>query len=70
MLIIRPVAESDLDDLVELASMASFGLTSLPRDRELLADRIAISSRNFQTEHRKPGENSISLLWKTWTPPN
>ncbi len=63
MLIIRPVAESDVDDLVELASMASFGLTSLPGDRELLADRIAISSRNFQTEHRKPeGELYIFVM--------
>jgi len=63
MLFIRPVAESDLDDLVELAGMASFGLTSLPRDRELLADRIAISSRNFQTEHRKPqGELYIFIM--------
>ncbi|MGA8832180.1 MAG: arginine N-succinyltransferase [Desulfomonilaceae bacterium] len=63
MLIIRPVAESDLDDLVELAGMASFGLTSLPRDRELLADRIARSSPNFQTEHRKPqGELYIFVM--------
>jgi arginine N-succinyltransferase len=54
MVIIRPVKESDLDDLVELAGMAEFGLTSLPKDRELLEDRIAVSLRSFQFTAKKP----------------
>ncbi|MEW6349654.1 MAG: arginine N-succinyltransferase [Thermodesulfobacteriota bacterium] len=54
MVIIRPVAESDLDDLAQLAEGASFGLTSLPKDRELLAERIAQSCRDFVRSPRKP----------------
>ncbi|MGC8605658.1 MAG: arginine N-succinyltransferase [Desulfomonilaceae bacterium] len=63
MLIIRPVALSDLDDLIELAKMASFGLTTLPRDRELLSDRIALSEKNFEFEPQKPqGELYIFVM--------
>ncbi|MBM4325602.1 MAG: arginine N-succinyltransferase [Deltaproteobacteria bacterium] len=55
MVIIRPVAETDLDALAELADMADFGLTSLPKDRDLLAIRIADSLRAFQIAPRAPG---------------
>ncbi len=54
MVIIRPVAESDLDDLAGLAEAASFGLTSLPKDRELLGERISQSCRDFRWSPRKP----------------
>lgn len=55
MVIIRPVAASDLDDLVDLATVASFGLTSLPKDPELLEERVAQSIRSFVSTPRKPG---------------
>ena len=55
MVIIRPIAETDLDALVELAHMADFGLTSLPKDRDLLEIRIADSLRAFQIPTRAPG---------------
>ncbi|MEW6530358.1 MAG: arginine N-succinyltransferase [Thermodesulfobacteriota bacterium] len=55
MVIIRPIAETDLDALVELAHMADFGLTSLPKDRDLLEIRIADSLRAFQIPPRAPG---------------
>jgi arginine N-succinyltransferase len=47
MLVVRPVAKEDLDGLLELAHLASFGLTTLPKDRELLARRIRESLRAF-----------------------
>ncbi len=47
MRVVRPVAKEDLDGLLELAHLASFGLTTLPKDRELLARRIRESLRAF-----------------------
>lgn len=47
MLIIRPVAPPDLDDLLELAGQASFGLTTLPRDADFLRQRITDSAEGF-----------------------
>src|SRR5882724_1205821 len=48
MILIRPVDTADLDALVELASDAGFGLTTLPHDRELLRKRILKSQRSFR----------------------
>jgi len=47
MLVVRPVRKEDLDGLLELAHLASFGLTTLPKDRDLLAKRIRESLRAF-----------------------
>ena len=47
MLVIRPVSPPDLDDLLDLASQASFGLTTLPRDADFLRQRIADSIEGF-----------------------
>jgi arginine N-succinyltransferase len=47
VLVVRPVRKEDLDGLLELAHLASFGLTTLPKDRELLARRIRESLRAF-----------------------
>lgn len=55
MVIIRPVRRDDLDQLVDLAGMAGFGLTSLPQDRELLARRIEQSIVSFQIRADRPG---------------
>lgn len=47
ILVIRPVAPQDLDSLLDLATLTGFGLTTLPRDRELLRKRIVKSQRSF-----------------------
>lgn len=54
MVVVRPVKLEDLDRLMELAHIASFGLTSLPRDRDLLRKRIVESMRSFSKETEKP----------------
>jgi arginine N-succinyltransferase len=54
MVIVRPVAMADLDQLVELAETASFGLTNLPKDRELLVRRIDHSELSFARTWNKP----------------
>lgn len=48
MMIIRPVAMKDLEDLVALAEETGYGLTTLPRDRNFLKKRIRESEINFQ----------------------
>ena len=54
MIVIRPVQTSDLDALLELASFAGYGLTTLPHDRELLRKRILKSVRSFQNMTDSP----------------
>jgi arginine N-succinyltransferase len=53
MMVLRPVATTDLDALLELSSMTGFGLTTLPTDRELLAGRVRASLAAF--ERREEG---------------
>jgi arginine N-succinyltransferase len=63
MVVIRPARMADLDHLVALADMATFGLTSLPKDRDLLARRIAQSEFSFQKPWDKPmGEVYIFVM--------
>ncbi len=50
MLILRPVAPEDLDDLLELA--AQLDSVNLPRDRDFLAERIARSQQSFGAAQR------------------
>ncbi len=53
--IIRPVHLDDLEGLMKLSSQTSFGLTTLPHDRELLRGRILESQRGFSRMADKPG---------------
>jgi arginine N-succinyltransferase len=55
MVLVRPVAMSDLDGLVELASLAGVGLTTLPKDRTLLAKRISKSIESLRKFAERPG---------------
>ncbi len=55
MVIIRPVQLNDLEALMQLSSQASFGLTTLPHDRDLLKGRILESQRGFARMAKKPG---------------
>lgn len=51
MLLIRPIRESDLPALVELAGAAGIGMTSLPGDVELLRGKIELSLSSFAAPH-------------------
>ena len=55
MIVIRPVTTTDLDPLVELAGLAGAGLTTLPKDRDLLKKRIGLSIKSFASETDRPG---------------
>ncbi|MBI5250783.1 MAG: arginine N-succinyltransferase [Desulfomonile tiedjei] len=63
MLVIRPVETKDLDRLYELANLAGFGLTSLPKDEKVLKSRIVESVHSFAKPAEKPrGELYIFVL--------
>lgn len=63
MMIIRPIAHSDLDQFESLVEQTSFGLTTLPRDRSLLDQRIEESQRSFQSGAERPrGETYLFVM--------
>ena len=55
MLVVRPIVEADLDRLVELATEAQYGLTTLPPDPEVLQRRIRRSMKSFSEPVDRPG---------------
>src|SRR4051812_18666317 len=48
MLVFRPITPDDLPQLSELAAVAGIGLTTLPKDPQLLENRINESRRSFE----------------------
>src|SRR5690554_2604925 len=61
MFVIRPINQNDLDGLMELLQESGHGLTSLPKDPELLKKRIRISERSFL--HREDGPGGEDYLF-------
>jgi len=63
MLLIRPAKLDDLDALMSLAGMAGYGLTTLPRDAEVLRSRITDSLYSFERASERPrGESYLFVL--------
>jgi len=50
MLIVRPVEKKDLSDLLSLAKRAGVGLTTLPKDKKVLAEKIEASLSAFKNK--------------------
>jgi arginine N-succinyltransferase len=67
MIAIRPVAPPDLDQLVELAGLAGAGLTTLPKDRDLLKKRIDKSIKSFASETDRPGGEQYLFVMEDTT---
>ncbi|MGK0358470.1 MAG: arginine N-succinyltransferase [Bradymonadia bacterium] len=61
MYIIRPARSADLDALLVLAETAG-GLTTLPADRELLAQRIQDADHAFRPVIRKPAGDAYLFV--------
>jgi len=47
MLVVRPAGDADIDALMALAHLSGRGFTSLPEDREVLGERLALSAASF-----------------------
>lgn len=62
MVVIRPVSNADVEQLLELANLAGVGLTTLPKDRDLLKKRVARSMRSFEKNVERPGGESYLFV--------
>jgi arginine N-succinyltransferase len=62
MVFIRPVNAADVDPLLELAGLAGVGLTTLPKDRDLLKKRVSRSVRDFERTPERPGGESYLFV--------
>jgi len=65
MLVIRPIALTDLGPLEALSALTGYGLTTLPRDSALLRRRIRNSTRGFEKladDDRPRGETYLFVL--------
>ncbi|MCB1173105.1 MAG: arginine N-succinyltransferase [Leptospiraceae bacterium] len=56
MQILRPITMQDLDELYRLATEAEFGMTTLTRDRSVLAHKIEHAEESFARLGRKPAD--------------
>ena len=63
MMMVRPVALEDCAAIARLAALADFGLTTLPKDEEALAKRVARSVADFEANTDTPeGESYLFVL--------
>lgn len=66
MNVIRPVRKEDLESVMKLAGKSGFGLTSLPKDPELMEQRIEESLQSFNTTANRPrGELYVFVMEDT-----
>ncbi|MBL7665151.1 MAG: arginine N-succinyltransferase [Bacteriovoracaceae bacterium] len=63
MFVIRPIRQDDLEALMELLKGAGHGLTTLPKDREILRRRIMHSEKSFDNEAWPEGPSGQSYLF-------
>lgn len=62
MLLMRPIKTSDLDSLMQLLASSGYGLTSLPKDPEVLLSRIEKSEFSFQQKNKNSPGGEIYLF--------
>jgi arginine N-succinyltransferase len=62
MLRVRPVQINDHKEILDLATVAGIGMTSLPQDAEVLRDKIADSVLSFAGTPKKPKEEKFLLV--------
>lgn len=60
MIILRPVKESDLDSLYRLSQLVQF--LNLPRDRELIEQKVLSSVKSFQHPSTEPSDNHFIFV--------
>lgn len=68
MFIIRPIEQKDLQGLLILLKDSGYGLTTLPKDPEVLKKRIIGSERSFaHREERPKGEDYLFVMEELFT---
>lgn len=68
MFVIRPIKESDLAGLMRLLEDSGHGLTSLPKDEEIIRNKILYSQRSFEHRGERPnGESYLFVMEELYT---
>lgn len=68
MFVIRPIKNDDLDALMSLLEGSGHGLTSLPKDRKIIQNKILISERSFEHRGERPnGESYLFVMEELFT---
>ncbi len=68
MFVIRPIRLSDLDGLMDLLKDSGHGLTSLPKDRAIIKNKIQISERSIAHRGDRPnGESYLFVMEELFT---
>lgn len=62
MFLVRPAEMEDVDAIVQLARLSEPGLTTLPKDRSLLEERVRRSCEGFARHVDKPAGESYLLV--------
>ena len=62
MMLIRPISHNDLASITTFSSEALIGMTSLPKDREKLKNKIASSEKSFQSSVDHPGKEEYYFV--------
>jgi arginine N-succinyltransferase len=62
MLVVRPALSADLEVMVELGVESGPGMTNLPAEPELLAQKLSISERSFACEVSEQGDEQYLFL--------
>ncbi|MFT4676442.1 MAG: arginine N-succinyltransferase [Patiriisocius sp.] len=65
MLLMRPVAIGDVDDLARLASIAGEGMTSLPEDKQALTVNVESAIHSFKRSSPNPNDYFLMVLEDT-----
>jgi arginine N-succinyltransferase len=61
-LVIRPVTHRDLAQLVELAKLAGFGMTSLPQDEAVMRLKIEDAVKSFADTPPRPNQHTFMFV--------
>ena len=67
MIIVRPIKEQDIDNLLRLAEAAYPGMTTLPPDRDALTKKIAKSTASLAKQVTEPGRENYLLVMEDTT---
>lgn len=62
MIVIRPITQNDAEAFIDIAYHASIGMTSMPRNRELLQERVNDSERSFAKQILQPEDEKYLFV--------
>lgn len=62
MYIIRPIAQKDAETFVDIAFQAGIGMTSMPKNRDILLQRVAESEAAFAKQVKEPDNESYLFV--------